>query len=261
MESRLPHLTYCVTLLPAAPAPCRHWLAALVGLVLGVGITALLAGVIILAIQRSGADEQPQTPPTAGDPFSERSNCLPFSEEHCLVSRDAWHAAPSGRVATLATPVDTVIVQQTTTHTCATREQCISATRKIQEFHMGKENNWSDIGYNFLVGGDGLVYSGRGWDIVGAHTKTWNNKSIGVGVIGSFSEVAAFPWQLSAMKGLLAWGVSKGKLTADYGVMGASQVQDTDSPGQRLMQDLRAWKHWRNYTYTTSTLHTAHGGT
>ncbi|KAE8737545.1 peptidoglycan-recognition protein [Frankliniella occidentalis] len=234
MESRLPHLTYCVTLLPAAPAPCRHWLAALVGLVLGVGITALLAGVIILAIQRSGADEQPQTPPTAGDPFSERSNCLPFSEGWGWQNKsgESRHGIPHA-----------------------------SQTRKIQEFHMGKENNWSDIGYNFLVGGDGLVYSGRGWDIVGAHTKTWNNKSIGVGVIGSFSEVAAFPWQLSAMKGLLAWGVSKGKLTADYGVMGASQVQDTDSPGQRLMQDLRAWKHWRNYTYTTSTLHTAHGGT
>lgn len=34
-----------------------------------------------------------------------------------------------------------------------------------------ESKNWDDIGYNFLVGGDGEVYEGRGWDKQGAHTK------------------------------------------------------------------------------------------
>ena len=38
---------------------------------------------------------------------------------------------------------------------------------------------WSDIGYNFVVGEDGNVYEGRGWNSVGAHTYGYNNRSIG----------------------------------------------------------------------------------
>lgn len=45
---------------------------------------------------------------------------------------------------------------------------------------------WNDIGYNFLVGGDGAVYVGRGWDDEGAHTLGHNKRSIGIAFIGDF---------------------------------------------------------------------------
>ena len=48
-------------------------------------------------------------------------------------------------------------------------------------------NNWSDIGYNFLVGEDGNVYEGRGWSKRGAHAPTYNAESIGICVIGDFT--------------------------------------------------------------------------
>lgn len=42
-------------------------------------------------------------------------------------------------------------------------------------------NGWWDIGYNFLIGGDGNVYEGRGWDTTGAHAGVaeYNTNSIG----------------------------------------------------------------------------------
>lgn len=40
----------------------------------------------------------------------------------------------------------------------------------MQTYHI-ESKSWDDIGYNFLVGGDGSVYEGRGWDKQGAHTK------------------------------------------------------------------------------------------
>ena len=40
----------------------------------------------------------------------------------------------------------------------------------MQTFHM-ESKGWDDIGYNFMIGGDGAVYEGRGWDSQGAHTK------------------------------------------------------------------------------------------
>ena len=57
--------------------------------------------------------------------------------------------------------------------------------RNIQMFHI-ETRKWSDIAYNFLVGGDGLAYEGRGWDQVGAHTYGYNIKSIGIALVGTF---------------------------------------------------------------------------
>lgn len=47
-------------------------------------------------------------------------------------------------------------------------------------------NGWADIGYNFLIGEDGIAYEGRGWGIRGAHSPDYNAKSIGICIIGNF---------------------------------------------------------------------------
>ena len=52
---------------------------------------------------------------------------------------------------------------------------------------------WSDIGYSFLIGGDGRVYEGRGWERVGAHTGGYNSRGYGVSFIGTFT--SAYPSQ------------------------------------------------------------------
>lgn len=40
---------------------------------------------------------------------------------------------------------------------------------------------------SFLIGEDGLVYEGRGWDIKGDHTGvTWNPMSIGISFMGNY---------------------------------------------------------------------------
>lgn len=48
------------------------------------------------------------------------------------------------------------------------------------------EKNWGDIGYNFVVGEDGNIYEGRGWSKHGAHSVSYNSKSIGICLIGNF---------------------------------------------------------------------------
>ena len=48
-------------------------------------------------------------------------------------------------------------------------EECSAEVRKIQDFHMGPGRNWWDIGHNFLIGEDGRIYEGRGFDAQGAH--------------------------------------------------------------------------------------------
>lgn len=38
---------------------------------------------------------------------------------------------------------------------------------------------YDDIGYNFLISTDGIVYEGRGWGVVGAHAVGYNKVSCG----------------------------------------------------------------------------------
>lgn len=64
-----------------------------------------------------------------------------------------------------------MIIAHTATENCTSQAECTFRVRLIQTFHI-ESKNFSDIGYNFLVGGDGSAYEGRGWNKQGAHTKS-----------------------------------------------------------------------------------------
>ena len=50
--------------------------------------------------------------------------------------------------------------------------------KEIEGIHLN--NGWSGVGYNFIVGQDGAVREGRGWNLVGAHCPGHNTSGIGV---------------------------------------------------------------------------------
>ena len=49
-----------------------------------------------------------------------------------------------------------------------------------------RERGWRDIGYQFIITGDGALHCGRPENQSGAHTKGHNRSSIGVCVTGNF---------------------------------------------------------------------------
>lgn len=107
-----------------------------------------------------------------------------------------------------------------------------------------ESRNWDDIGYNFLVGGDGSVYEGRGWDKMGAHTRGYNNGTIGIAFIGTFNKYVPPERQLNAVQLLLNEGLRLGKLVSDYKVYGHRQLIGFESPGQALYDIIKTWDHW-----------------
>ena len=42
--------------------------------------------------------------------------------------------------------------------------------------------DWPDIGYSFIIGEDGNIYEGRGWNTIGAHTYNHNYDGLGMSV-------------------------------------------------------------------------------
>jgi len=117
--------------------------------------------------------------------------------------------------------------------------------RTIQSFHI-EGRKWSDIAYNYLVGGEGAVYEGRGWDKEGAHTLGWNNKSIGICLIGTFTTIEPTQRQLTATQRLIARGVKLGKIDQNYRLLAHKQVQSTESPGRLMFAIMKTWPHWYN---------------
>lgn len=160
-----------------------------------------------------------------------------------LVERKEWLAQPPGPMDTLKTPVPYVIITHTATEGCTTQSGCVFHVRFLQTFHI-ESRNWSDIAYNFMVGGDGSAYEGRGWDKVGAHTKTYNNISIGIAFVGTFNDILPPKRQLEAAKKIISLGVQLGKISKNYKLFGHRQLIPTLSPGDVLFNEIKTWPHW-----------------
>lgn len=115
--------------------------------------------------------------------------------------------------------------------------------RTMQDYHMDAKN-WTNIGYNFVVGGDGNAYEGCGWDIEGAHTFRYNKRSICIAFTGNFDEVTPPEKQIDAALCLISYGVNENKIANDFKLYGQSDLRSTKSPGKMLYEIIRQWDHW-----------------
>ncbi|ELW71137.1 peptidoglycan recognition protein 1 [Tupaia chinensis] len=162
-----------------------------------------------------------------------------------IVPRSEWRALASECSQKLRLPVRYVVVSHTAGSSSNTPASCAQQAQNVQHYH-ARMLEWCDVSYNFLIGEDGLVYEGRGWNIKGDHTgPTWNPISIGITFMGNYMERAPPPRALRAAKNLLACGVAKGVLSPRYEVKGHRDVQQTLSPGDQLYEIIKTWPHYR----------------
>ncbi|KAL1769211.1 peptidoglycan recognition protein 1 [Sigmodon hispidus] len=162
-----------------------------------------------------------------------------------VVSRSEWKALPSKCSLPLKHPVRYVVISHTAGSTCNSPDSCEQQARNVQHYHRNTLG-WCDVGYNFLVGEDGHVYEGRGWNIKGAHTgPTWNPISIGITFMGNYMKQVPSKRALRAALNLLECGVDQGYLRSNYEVKGHRDVQNTLSPGDKLYEAIQHWQHYR----------------
>ncbi|XP_062128692.1 peptidoglycan-recognition protein LC isoform X6 [Drosophila sulfurigaster albostrigata] len=165
-----------------------------------------------------------------------------------VISVDGWGGRQSRNILTpLNLPVHRVIISHTAAEGCESEDICAARVRLVQNFHMDGYQ-WDQIGYNFLIGGDGLVYEGRGWDTRGSHTMGYNIDSIGITFMGTFTKISPTERQLVACQLLLEEGERLKKLVPDYRLYGHRQLSATESPGDILYGIIQKWPHWTNRT-------------
>lgn len=173
-----------------------------------------------------------------------------FREFSCdnvtLVTRKEWGARPPKKIVHMNTPVTVLFIHHTDMKSCDTLEECIRQMRIIQDFHMD-ERGWNDIAYNYLIGEDGRVYEGRGWNEVGSHTLGWNDVSIAFSVMGNYTARIPNTAAIAAIFGQMDCAMSLNKLTANFKMYGHRDVRNTTCPGEAFYQLIRTWKHYDHH--------------
>ncbi|XP_034133422.1 peptidoglycan-recognition protein LC isoform X2 [Drosophila guanche] len=167
-----------------------------------------------------------------------------------LIKIKDWGGMPTrGKPDLLKLPVSRVIISHTASEGCESLEVCSYRARVTQSYHMDSFN-WDQVGYNFMVGGDGRVYEGRGWDIQGAHALRHNRDSIGITFMGSFDKIKPTAAQLRACQLLIEEGVRLKKLKPDYKLYAHRQLVATKSPGDEVYKIIKTWPHWEDVERT-----------
>ncbi|XP_068157890.1 peptidoglycan-recognition protein LB isoform X7 [Drosophila tropicalis] len=161
-----------------------------------------------------------------------------------LYSRQDWGARLAKQVEHFPGPAPYVIIHHSyIPAACFTTADCMKSMRSMQDFHQ-LERGWNDIGYSFGIGGDGMIYTGRGFNTIGAHAPKYNDKSVGIVLIGDWRTELPPQNMLQAAKDLIAFGVAKGYIDPAYKLLGHRQVRDTECPGGRLFEEISSWPHF-----------------
>lgn len=101
--------------------------------------------------------------------------------------------------------------------------------------------------FSFVVGSDGYVYEGRGWNYLGTHTRGRNSIGYGVSIIGNYTATLPSRHAIDLLRHRLArCAVERGALTSNYIIHGHRQaVNYTSCPGDAFFSEIRSWEHFR----------------
>ncbi|KAM6217167.1 peptidoglycan recognition protein 3-like [Rhynchocyon petersi] len=132
-----------------------------------------------------------------------------------IISREDWGARMLTCRAQLNKPVAYIITEQLMGLECQEQTMCSWKLRGLQS-HSVYTKGWCDVPYNFLVGNDGRVYEGVGWNIQGLHTQGYNNLSLGIAFFGNKIGSSPSPAALSAAEDLISYAIQKGHLSPRY---------------------------------------------
>lgn len=166
-----------------------------------------------------------------------------------IIPRCQWGAKPqTWTPIPLSLPLDHLFVHHTFTPSapCLSFPDCAKNMRAMQRFHQ-EDRGWGDIGYSFVVGSDGYVYEGVGWNTVGTHTRGQNSIGYGVSFIGNYSSVLPSRYSLDLLRRqLVQCAVDGGRLVSNFTLKGHRQmVNYTTCPGDALFSEISRWENFR----------------
>lgn len=191
-----------------------------------------------------------------------------------IVTRAEWGAdeslkRTSGGCKRVFFPVQQLFVHHTAGANFDTRPK--ATMRAIYWYHVARQG-WCDIGYNFVISPDGRIFEGRwarsyapfelhdsesrgGRAVAGAHVANFNSGSVGVSLMGNYSQMKMPPAMRRTLAEFLAWEADRHNIpprgehtyrNPDSGltkqlpyIAGHRDAGQTDCPGGYVYASLR----------------------
>ncbi len=167
------------------------------------------------------------------------------------VARTSWGSS-LGLTNTASRSVTTVthlIVHHSAGNYSASQDFA-AVVRSYYSYHTGPTLGWADIGYNWLVDRNGVIYQGRAFNfdgnmnVVGAHFSGRNGATMGICVIGTYTSTLPTDEALDRLRTMLAWKATQRGIDVRarashsagniFTISGHRDGGATECPGQRL---------------------------
>lgn len=199
--------------------------------------------------------------PDAGAETVKKSNnetSLDFVVDYSLpeyVRRTEWGASLglSNTANRSVTNVSHLIVHHSAGNYIPTTDFA-AVVRSYYSYHTGPTLGWADIGYNWLVDRNGVIYQGRAFNfdgnmnVVGAHFSGRNGATMGICIIGTYTSIMPTEIAIERLRTMLAWKANErnidvlSRATHSAGniftISGHRDGGATECPGQRLYDHL-----------------------
>ena len=131
-----------------------------------------------------------------------------------FVTRAQWGCTPEA-CPVKAAPSYTTVTHLIVHHTAGanTASDWAAVVRSIWVLHV-QGNGWNDIGYNYLIDPNGVMYEGRagGDGVLGAHFSGVNSGTMGVSMMGTYSTIPVTAEARNTLRDMLAWQADKWKI-------------------------------------------------
>ncbi|XP_050294877.1 peptidoglycan-recognition protein SC1a/b-like isoform X2 [Anthonomus grandis grandis] len=208
--------------------PTQFWLA---GVLLALMIISSIVLFFCLYKFNEGA---PVGPPTFGHGDD-------LGDGIQVINREEWLARAPRHIKKLKGPLKMVRIMHTAGAFCKDYQKCASQVQTLQGWQVS-QFDMPDIAYNYLIGGDGNVYVGRGPEV----ENQWQKNAYDIVYLGNYLG----PYdQLSdkmetAGKRIIARLRNEGYLTPDYIVIAQNQTFNTLSPGENIFKKIVKWPHY-----------------
>ncbi|MBL7725472.1 MAG: N-acetylmuramoyl-L-alanine amidase [Chitinophagaceae bacterium] len=149
-----------------------------------------------------------------------------------IASRSAWNA-DNPRLYKTHVPVR-ITVHHEGTQLLLT-DDAAKKIKRIQTWGMGKDRNWTDIPYHFLIAPDGTIYEGRNVHTVGETATEYDPSGhLLITCLGNFEKQEVFPEQLSSLIRLIAYCSIKYSIPVETLSTHRDNSAQTTCPGKNL---------------------------
>lgn len=184
----------------------KHWIA-------GAVISVVIATLIGLGVFRLNLE--PENPNILG-----------------YFTREEWMR---GEHKNLELPIRRIIIAHTTGDPCNSFQTCLVRMKEIQRLN----SHLNDIPYNFLIGGDGSIFEGRGINFEGEHTankdgSSFNDIGICIAFIGNFEKESPTDSQINGFHNLTKNFINKELLADGYKIFFQDQLAKSSPPANAL---------------------------